>query len=216
MATSKTALPLLARVNETTPPSTRTGARLFSEISALAAIPSDAILLYENPLDGMSYRLTFTNLRDAILSKYYGILQTVDGNGSPESAQGSISATPALLTAWNTNGLSASVTPDYTTGKVAVANAGTYHVDLSISFSGTATKNFVFEIYTDDISASPTPTATGFKLSRQLGAAGDVGSASINGIVNLSAGDSVMIYVSSTNSGTDILVHQSQLRVTQV
>ena len=217
MATSKKPMPLLVRAKEATPPSTRTGGRLLSEIAALSSVEDDLLFLLERPGDNMAYKGTFAQLKAKVLEKYYGIMQTVDGDtASPQIAQGSVNATPALLTAWNTDGLSSGITVSSATGKLTVANAGIYEIDLSISFSGTLSKTFVFEIYQDDVSASPTPTATGFKMTRKLGTGGDVGSASLTGLVSLAANDSIMIYVSSTDGGTDVVVHQSQLLVAQL
>ena len=53
-------------------------------------------------------------------------------------------------------------------------------------------------------------------MVRKLGTGGDVGSASLTGLVSLTAGDSIMIYVSSSDGGTSMTVHQSQLAVAQV
>ena len=210
-------MPLLVRAKEATPPSTRTGGRLLSEIAALSSVEDDLLFLLERPGDNMAYKGTFAQLKAKVLEKYYGIMQTVDGDtASPQIAQGSVNATPALLTAWNTDGLSSGITVSSATGKMTVSNAGIYEIDLSISFSGTLSKTFVFEIYQDDVSASPTPTATGFKMTRKLGTGGDVGSASLTGLVSLAANDSIMIYVSSTDGGTDVVVHQSQLLVAQL
>jgi hypothetical protein len=218
VATSKKPIPLLVRAKEATPPSTRTGGRLLSEISALPGVEDDLLFLLERPGDNMAYKGTFLQLKEAVLSKSYGLMQAVDGDtSSPLMTQGSITATPVLLTAWNTDGLSSSdMTPSASTGKITTTTAGIYEIDLSISFSGTLSKTFVFEIYQDDVSASPTPTATGFKMVRKLGTGGDVGSASLTGLISLAANDSIMIYISSSDGGTGITVHQSQLLVAQL
>ena len=219
MATSKRPLPLLVRAKETTPPSTRTGGRLISEIAALQSVSDDLLFLLERPGDNMAYKGTFAQLKAKVLEKFYGIMQAVDGNTSSPlmtQALGSPLTEPVLLTAWNTDGLSSGITVSSSTGKMTVDNAGIYEVDLSISFSGTLSKTFVFEIYHDDVSASPTPTATGFKMSRKLGTGGDVGSASLTGLISLAANDSIMIYFSSTDGGSSITVHQSQLMVAQI
>ena len=216
MATSKKPLPLLVRAKETTPPSARTGGRLISEVTALQSVADDLLFLLERPADGMAYKATFAQLKAEVAGdKPYGILQTVDGDTSSPVMTQAISGT-ALLTLWNTDGLASGLTVSSSTGKVTVTSAGIYEIDMSISFSGQLSKTFVFEIYKDDISESPTPTATGFKMIRKLGTGGDVGSASLSGLVSLDAGDSVMIYVSSTDGGNSITVHQSQMKVAEV
>ena len=210
-------MPLLVRAKETTPPSSRTGGRLISEIAALKRVSDDLLFLLSRPTDGMAYKASFAQLKAEVAGdKYYGIMQSVDGDtSSPEMTQ-TITGTPTILAQWNTDGLSSGITTSSATGKATVTNTGIYEIDMSISFSGQLSKTFVFEIYKDDTSASPTPTATGFKMARKLGTSGDVGSASLSGLVSLAAGDSVMIYVSSTDGGNTITVHQSQLKVAQV
>jgi len=216
MATSKKPIPLLVRAKETTPPSTTTGGRLISDVAALTKVTDALLFILENPADGMAYKGTFAQLKAEVAGdKPYGILQVVDGSTSSPVMTQAISGT-AILTAWNTNGISSGLTVDYTAGKLTATVAGTYEVDMSISFSGQLSKTFVFEIYKDDVSASPTPTSTGFKMTRKLGTGGDVGSASLSGLVSLAVGDSVMIYVSSTDGGNTITVHQSQLKVSEI
>lgn len=216
MATSKRPVPLLVRVKETTPPSVRTGGRLIGDITALSSVSSGLLFILEDPADGMAYKGTFAELKAAVLLKEYGILQAVDGDTNSPVLTQTVNATPALLTQWNTSGLASGVTASVANSRLTAAVAGTYEIDMSISFSGTLSKTFLFEIYRDDISASPTPTATGFKMIRKLGTGGDVGSASLTGLVSLDAGDSVMIYVSSTDGGTSITVFQSQLKISQI
>lgn len=217
MATSKRPMPLLVRAKETTPPSTMTGGRLIDDLAALKGVTDDLLFLLMRPSDGMAYKGTFAQLKAQVSGdKFYGIMQAVDGDTSSPLMTQTITATPALLTQWNTDGLASGLTVSSSTGKVTVASSSTYEIDMSISFSGTLSSTFVFEIYKDDVSASPTPTATGFKMIRKLGTGGDVGSASLSGLVALDAGDSIMIYVSSTDGGTSITVHQSQLKVAQV
>ena len=216
MATSKRPMPLLVRAKETTPPSTTTGGRLMNGIASLKSVEDDLLFLLYRPADGMAYTGTFAQLKAEVATdKPYGILQAVDGDTSSPLMTQAISGT-AILTQWNTDGLASGLTVSSSTGKVTAATAGIYEVDMSISFSGQLSKTFVFEIYKDDISASPTPTATGFKMVRKLGTSGDVGSAALSGLVSLDAGDSIMIYVSSSDGGNTITVYQSQLKVAEV
>jgi hypothetical protein len=186
-------------------------------IASLKSVEDDLLFLLYRPTDGMAYTGSFAQLKAEVATdKPYGILQAVDGDTSSPVMTQAVNATPAILTQWNTEGLTSGVAVDSSTGLVTVTNTGIYEINMSISFSGTLSKTFVFEIYTNDISASPQPTATGFKMVRKLGTGGDVGSASLSGLVNLTAGDSIMIYVSSSDGGTSVTVHQSQLAVAQV
>ena len=217
MSTSKRPLPLLVRAKESTPPSERTGGRLINEIARKSSFAGDELIVVHRQQDNMGYSATLDGVKAYIASiKPYGILQAVDGDtSSPEMTQ-TITANMALLGTWNVEGPSLNQTLSASTGKATVSSAGVYSVDVSISFSGTASKTFLFEIYHDDISSSPTPTATGFKMIRKLGAAGDVGSASLTGLVSMAANDSIMIYVKSTDGGTSLTVHQSQMKVAEI
>lgn len=217
MATSKKPLPLLVRAKETTPPSTRTGGRLISELASLNGVNDGLIFTVENPRDGMNYKGTFAQFKGAIISaKAYGLLYTEDGDtSSPEASQTS-TGTMALLTTWRANGASSGTSVDHTADKIVVDNGGVYQIELAVSFSGDANSTYECEIYHDNVSASPTPTATGFKLVRKLGVGGDVGSASLIGLVEMDAGDGVMIYMRSTDGGTEFLTHNAQLMVTQI
>jgi len=216
MATGKKPIPLLVRAKETTPPSEMTGGRLIDGLASLTDISDDLMFVLMRPSDGMSYRGTFVDLKSAVLSKEYGIMQTVDGDTTSPVATQTVTATPEYLLTWNVNGLASGVSPDYTTGVISAAKAGIYEIDVSISFSGSLSKTFVFEIYYHDVTASPIDSPTGFRMVRKLGASGDVGSASLSGLVSLTAGQGVSLHVSSTDGGSTITVFQAQMKVSQI
>ena len=216
MATSKKPLPLLVRAKETTPPSVQTGGRLISDVTSMGAVKDGTLFILEDPDDGMAYKGTFLKLKAQIAKKAYGIIYTSDGQAQSPLVQQSVNGTPALYTGWTSNGLSNDTTPEHDNDWVIVSVAGVYEVNISICFSGSLSKTYEVEIYHNDISASPVPTATGFKLTRKLGTSGDVGSASLTGLLDLAVNDSVAIYVSSTDGGTAFETHQAQMQVAQV
>ena len=216
MATSKKPMPLLVRAKETTPPSVMTGGRLIDDLAALGKVTDDLLFLLQRPNDGMNYKGTFLQLKNEVLSKSYGIIYTHDGDtDSPQSSQVA-SSSPTILSTWNADGLSNDMTIDFAAGKITATVAGVYEVDVSISFSGSIGKTYEVEIYLDDISASPTPTKTNFDFQRKLGTGGDVGSAGVVGLVQMEVGDSIMLYMKSTDGGTAWVTHYAQLKVTRV
>ena len=217
MATRKQSIPLLVRAKETTPPSVQTGGRLISELTALGGVSDDLLFLIMRPGDGMAYKATFAQLKNEVLSKEYAIMQAVDGDTSSPLMTQTITSSFADLLAWNTDGLSSDLTSsDSSTGVVTVGKDGVYEVDVSISFSGSLSKTYVFEIYKHIVTASPVDTSTGFRMVRKLGTGGDVGSASLSGLVSLNANEGLSLHVKSTDGGTALTVHQSQMKVSQI
>jgi len=216
VATSKKPVPLLVRAKETTPPSVQTGGRVTSDLAPLSKVEDGLLFTVERPADGMSYQGTFLQIKNAVLSKSYAMIYTADGDDSSPQAKQTTSSTATLLDTWVTDGLSSNMTASASTGRITATVAGVYEVDMSISFSATANKIYEIELYHDDISASPTPTKTGFELQRKMGTNGDVGCSSITGLVELEVGDSVMAYMKSADGGTAFVCHYAQMKVTQV
>ena len=217
MATSKRPMPLMVRAKETTPPSVTTGGRLISELSPLPVIEDGLMFVLMRPNDGMAYKGTFLQLKNAVLSKEYAIMQAVDGDTSSPLMQQTTTSSFADLLTWNTDGLSSDLTSsDSSTGVITVGKDGIYEVDVSISFSGSLSKTYVFEIFKHVPTASPVNVSTGFRLDRKLGTSGDVGSASLSGLISLNASEGVSLHVKSTDGGTALLVHQSQMKVSQI
>lgn len=131
----------------------------------------------------------------------YGVM-SVQGASTAESTT---DGTPRKVAAWTTDGLEQNMTVDKTTGNDITANvAGTYDVEASISFSGSASKTYMIEIYKNG-------SATGFAAKRKLGAGGDVGDVSLSGIVALAATDRLQLYQWTTDSGGVITIAEAQL-----
>lgn len=117
--------------------------------------------------------------------------------------------TPVLLTGFDEDGLSSlDVTPNNALDKITVARARDYKVSAQFSFLGTNSAEFDFEIYRD---LAGTPTPTGIRGKRTLGAAGAIGSCSLVGIVALAAGEELGVYVNSDSAAYSITVAEAQL-----
>jgi hypothetical protein len=113
------------------------------------------------------------------------------------AAQGSIGTTPAKLTAFDTNGNSNGITPDHSDDDLTVIVAGEYEVLVNLSFTGTASAEWIFEIYKNDVAtgirggpiptnATPDPTHISFGGGRTI---------------NLVANDVLTVYVESDDGG---------------
>ena len=110
--------------------------------------------------------------------------------------------TPVLYTGFDTDGESDNVTNDQTNNRLKALTAGTYEVSFSCSFSGTGGSLSIFEIYRD-LAGTPTPTER--RVSRRLGASGDVDSCGIvQAKVVLAANEELGIYV-NCDGATDII-----------
>lgn len=160
--------------------------------------------------DNTSGAISPQDLRDAILSclSGFGHISVLGG----ATAQGSITTTPVKVTAFAADGpSSADVTPAHGDDSITVSVAGKYAVGAQVSFSGTASKTFLFRIYVDGVIST-----LGFQ--RKLGTGGDVGSAGLPPccFLSLTAGQVVTLYVHSSDGGTDITVVDGQLGLDRV
>ena len=130
----------------------------------------------------------------------------VTGNTTGEST---VDATPRLIAALDTSGPAEGLTVDTAGSQITIDEAGDYLVIGSISFSGTLSKIFNVAIYKNT-------SATGYALERKLGVGGDVGSATVSGIVTCAAADDISLYQSSTDGGTVFTATDAQLSVVRL
>lgn len=131
-------------------------------------------------------------------------VMSVQGGSAGEST---VDATPRKIAAWNTDGLQNNMTVDSTTGNDITADvAGEFMLKLSLSFSGTAAKTIMVEIYKNG-------SATGFAADRKLGSGGDVGSVSVHGLVDLAATDTLEVYQSTSDGASAMTVTEAQFVV---
>lgn len=158
--------------------------------------------------DNTSGAISPQDLRDFLLSVLsgYGHISLLGG----ATNQGSITTTPAKVTAFAADGpSSADVTPAHGDDSITVSLAGKYEVNFQGSFSGTASKTFLLRAYVDGV-------ITTIGCQRKLGTGGDVGSCSFTGILNLAAAQVVAVFVSSSDGGTDFLMVDGQLSLKRV
>lgn len=135
----------------------------------------------------------------------YGEIYCTD-NATGETT---VDATPRAITAWTSNGPASGATPDHTIDEIQADVAGKYFVDVSLSFSGSASSTYLLEIYKNGV-------ATGFQAKRKLGTGGDVGAVGFHGIIALAATDDVKVYQSSTDGGTAMTVTDGQLSIVRL
>ena len=138
------------------------------------------------------------------------LIQGYMGAEDNSTAETTTDATPRKIAAFDTDGSSPKncVVDSTTDNDITISKAGYVFINCSVSFSGTASKTFVVEIYING-----SPVTENAKLERKLGAAGDVGSASVSWAGPVSASDVVTIYHSSTDGGSAFTAQQLQLSV---
>jgi len=128
-----------------------------------------------------------------------GDLCFVRGGGLPYaeiSAEGASSTHAVATGVWhqvdvfNTDGLSNLCTPDHTENHITIVKAGVYKVNVSIAFSGTGGVDWMFSLFKNNGSTEFPNVHT----NRKLGSGGDIGSASMCGLVTFAVGDTVEVW----------------------
>jgi hypothetical protein len=111
---------------------------------------------------------------------------------------------------FDSNGISSSgITPDHTNDHVTVSNTGPYLVQASLSFSGATSNVISFALFKNNGATQITKRAT-----RTLNAAGAVGFAAVQGLADLTGGDTVELWVQNQGASSDVFVQYADISVT--
>ena len=122
-------------------------------------------------------------------------------------------ATSTQLVRFDTNDPSNNCTPDHTSDDITIIKAGMYMVTMSVAFSGTGSVTWTGGVYKNN---GATQLAN-LQTHRKLGASGDVGSATVTGIADFAANDTVEIwFMQSSGVNKSITVKDCTLSVVQV
>ena len=146
--------------------------------------------------DNTSGDISPQDLRDFLDSVMgvYGSIVIEDGS----TAQAVVAATPEIVTEWTANGVSNGVTPDETTNKITIDNAGVYQIELHISFQGinNATQEFHLHVNGNDVG----PHAT-----RKTGN-NDAGGTGFSTQQTLAVDDELTIHIDSDTTGSFTII----------
>jgi len=158
--------------------------------------------------DNTTGQISAQDLRDFLVTVLggYGCITLADGS----TAQTGLSATPAKITGFDTDGPAVGFTVDSTTNnRITVDIDCACEVALHMSFSGSVGKEFDLHIYKSGVD-------TGYGMHCTLDAGGEVQPASCGGLLDCSAADYIEVYISSPDGGTSITPTDMQLIVKQI
>ncbi len=159
---------------------------------------TDAGLGYEGSApDALDDRFNFDSM-ELVGAHAHGEISVVE-NSSSDSVD---DATWTQVTRFNTNGLSRTMTPDHTEDHIVVSEAGIYHIMISCAFSGDASVDWSFKVFCDNGTIAKDNVHT----NRKLGGGGDIGSMSLNGLVQLTAGNTVELWMKHSAGVSKALV----------
>jgi len=134
----------------------------------------------------------------------------VEGNSTADTVA---TATNTQMNRFDTNGEFNNTTPQHTSDHIIIDKAGKYLVTISISFSGDPSVDWAFSLYKNN---GATQYAN-VHCNRKLGAGGDIGSASMSGICDFAATDTVELWMQhAAGVNKDITVQDCTMSVVQV
>ena len=131
---------------------------------------------------------------------------TISGTGIANKVQ---------VTAFDTNGASNNTTPDHTNDHITITKAGIYKCDVSCSISSGA--GAAFKVGAGVFKNNGATHFTNCHFHRNLsGGGGDTGSASMTGLIDLAANDTIEVWAWNETNTTNLIVDDITLNLVQV
>lgn len=143
----------------------------------------------------------------ASVNGYFGAIGTQQGSGGTPQAT---STSPAKVTQFDTQiSQSPGMTADPATDRITMANRGAYVITFSGTVSGTASAEFILQLYKNGVAI------TQCKADVKLDASGTKQSVVIGGVTidNISANDYFELFVNATAATPNFLLEQGRLDV---
>jgi len=135
----------------------------------------------------------------------YAEIYVSDGS----TPQSSLDTTPVKLTGFAADGESYRATPDHTDDSITIEKAGTYLVELHVSFSGSVSATFEMHVRVNAVEKFP-------GIHRKMNTAGDAGSAAASGLLVLAQGDVVTIYVEADAGSKAVTIIDASMCVSRI
>jgi hypothetical protein len=170
-----------------------------AKISALTAFTTPtATNLFVGVNGGATKKVTYTNLEKSI----------VDSQDYAELFSNSYGTATTINTAdvwyqytgFTNSGAASGATPDPTNDHITINKAGKYLITSSVSFSGGANSTYEIEVKKNN----GVTDLTNIHTERKLSAGGDVGSVSLSGIGDLSATDTIELWVRNIDNTNNV------------
>ena len=131
---------------------------------------------------------------------------TIFVRGASTSQSITTGGTFEKLTAFTTDGISNAMTAAAASDKITATTAGVYMVCFQVSFSGTVSSTVQFVVKWNGVEQDQ------IKCTRKLGTGGDVGSASMMGLVDVtSVPTDIEVWFTTDGDGDSITVEDAQL-----
>jgi hypothetical protein len=134
----------------------------------------------------------------------------ITGNSTADTSN-STPGTFDKITRWGSDGASSTnVTPDSTTNDdILVATAGTYEISAHVSFAGSTNHTYTFRVYKEGVAV------TELTCQRKTATA-DVGSASLGGIISVSANDNIDLRIACDNASSSFTLQEANINLKRV
>jgi len=117
----------------------------------------------------------------------------------------------AQVTIFDTNGLAHNITADHTNDHLEIDVAGDYELTADISFSGGNSKTHAFAFHKNNGA-----TKIGGRVTRKLGASGDVGACSLHTIATLAVDETVELWAQNETDTTSITIEDITMSAVQL
>ena len=177
-----------------------------------APIPTDKVYLVDDPGGTPASRnAQLVNIGKA--TGGYGDIR-VEGNVTETtiSASSSDFSNKVQVTVFDTNGGSSqAVTPDHTNDHITIDTAGVYLIVLSVSISGGSNSTISLAFFKNNGA-----TQVGARMTRKIGAGGDVGAGALVACASLSAADTLELWLQNESATTNVTVEDACLCVIKV
>lgn len=142
-----------------------------------------------------------------VVTEAYATIYVNNGVTAQEPAQN----TATKVTGFTDNGESSNCTAAAASDKLTIVQSGVYHVAFQVSFSGDGSSTVQWNVRTGSPLAD-----THVQCVRKLGTGGDIGSASCAGILSLTAGHDVEVWVTSDDATPSIVPRDMQLSIHRI
>jgi hypothetical protein len=142
----------------------------------------------------------------------YGSL-TVESNATTTTFAGTSTdfSNKSQVTVFDTEGAAVGVTPSATEDHITIADTGVYIIDTHLAFSGGTTDSYSFAFYKNNGA-----TKLGPRVTRKMGAGGDVGAISMKTIIALTAADTVELWVQNEDDTTALTLQDGSFSVISI